>query len=145
MTIACRPSHIGLCVADLAASQRFYCDGLGFELAEGYDLTTEMLPGLAAALEIDGPIAMRSQMIRREGTTIELLAYSQPTVSATPSCSRAMLGFTHLSFYVDDIDEAIAHLVSNGGTLLPSTRQNLGIQVAFLADPDGVRVELMQA
>ena len=32
-------SHVGICVADLERSLRFYCDGLGFEVAEGYDLT----------------------------------------------------------------------------------------------------------
>jgi glyoxylase I family protein len=145
MTIAYRISHVGLCVSDIAASQRFYCQGLGFELAEGYDLTTDMLPGLGAALEIDGPVAMRSQMIRREGITIELLAYSKPNPAGQPSMSRASLGFTHLSFYVDDIETAINHLVSCGGALLSNTRQDLGIQVAFLADPDGSRIELMQA
>lgn len=145
MKIAYRPSHFGLCVSDIAASQRFYCDGLGFELAEGYDLTTAMLPGLGAALEIDGPVVMRSQMIRRDGITIELLAYSEPTAVGAPSSSRASLGLTHLSFHVDDIEQAIAHLVAHGGTVLSDTRQNLGIQIVFLADPDGARVELMQA
>lgn len=145
MTVVCRPSHIGLCVADLAAAQRFYCDGLGFDLAEGYDLTSAMLPALGTALEIDGAVAMRSQMIRRDGLTIELLAYSEPTPVGVPSSSRVNLGFTHLSFYVDDIEQAIEHLVAHGGSVVPDTRQNLGIQMVFLADPDGARVELLQA
>ena len=46
------PSHLGLCVSDLARSLRFYCEGLGFELAEGYTLDDTMLPDLARSLEV---------------------------------------------------------------------------------------------
>jgi lactoylglutathione lyase len=31
-------SHSGLCVSDIDVSLRFYTEGLGFELAEGYDV-----------------------------------------------------------------------------------------------------------
>ena len=136
--------HLGLCVSDLAASIRFYCDGLGFEQVEGYDLDTAMLAGLGAALEIDGPVAVRSQMIVREAMKIELLAYREPAPVGVPSMSRGALGFTHLSFVVDNLEASIAHLVAHGGTLLAGTRQNFGVQLVFLADPDGARIELMQ-
>src|SRR5690606_24182745 len=35
-------SHIGLCVSDLEASLRFYTEGLGFEVAEGFDVGDEV-------------------------------------------------------------------------------------------------------
>ncbi len=140
-----RPSHLGLCVSDIDASIRFYCDGLGFSLGDGYDLDTTMLPGLAASLEVAAPTALRSQMISLEGMTIELLHYREPAVSGTPSSSRGSLGLTHLSFWVDDLEASIAALESVGGTVLPATRQQLGIELVFLTDPDGTRVELMQA
>ena len=47
--------HIGLCVNDVEQSLRFYCDGLGFEPAERYDLNESMFDGLARALEVDAP------------------------------------------------------------------------------------------
>ena len=56
-------SHSGICVTDLERSLRFYCEGLGFVVAEGYDLDDTMLPGLAGALEVESPVALRSQMI----------------------------------------------------------------------------------
>jgi catechol 2,3-dioxygenase-like lactoylglutathione lyase family enzyme len=56
---------------------------------------------------------------------------------------RNQLGLTHLSFYVDDVDTAARRLTQYGGTVLDETRSHLGIEVVFLADPDGVRVELM--
>ena len=138
------PSHFGLCVSDIEASQRFYCEGLGFELGDGYDLDTTMLPGLAASLEVSFPTALRSQMIKLGGMTIELLHYREPAVTGVPSSSRGSLGLTHLSFWVDDLQSCADRLVSLGGTVLPDTRQNLGIELVFLTDPDGTRVELMQ-
>lgn len=144
MSVTYRPSHFGLCVTDIEASLRFYCEGLGFESVVVYDLDTTMLPGLGKSLEIEGDVTVKSQMIKREGMTIELLAYSQPTPHGTPSTSRGQLGLTHLSFYVDDLAAAIAHLEAHGGTVIDGTRQQLGIELVFLTDPDGTRIELMQ-
>ena len=57
-----RVSHVGICVSDMERSIRFYRDGLGFEVAEGYDLDDSVLPGLAEALEVAAPVAIRDIM-----------------------------------------------------------------------------------
>lgn len=139
----CRFSHGGICVTDLDRSLRFYCEGLGFELAEGYDLDDTMLPGLADALEVASPVALRSQMITKGALKIELLAYSTPAAVGQPSSSRGQLGLTHLNFLVDDVDATAGHLVSCGGTILEHTDVTVGVRLLFLADPDGNRIELM--
>jgi catechol 2,3-dioxygenase-like lactoylglutathione lyase family enzyme len=131
-------------VSDVTAAMRFWCDGLGFEVAEGYDLDTTMLPGLAPALEVSAPIVMRSQMIRLEAMKIEIISYTSPPTTGIPSTSRGAVGFTHLSFLYPQIDVFAQHLVDCGGTILSDTRVDVGIEVVFLADPDGIRVELMQ-
>jgi lactoylglutathione lyase len=64
--------------------------------------------------------------------------------------SRNQLGFTHFAVYVDDLDAEIARLVECGGTVVERTRTKIGegpmsVELVFIADPDGVRVELMQA
>jgi glyoxylase I family protein len=138
-------SHVGLCTHDLPATLRFWVDGLGFEVAEAWDLDTDMLPGLGAALEVDGDrVAVRSQMIRRDGVSIEVLAYDEPAPTGRPSTSRGRLGLTHLAFWVDDLEATVARLVEHGGTVIESTRQNLGVDLLFVEDPTGVRVELMR-
>jgi catechol 2,3-dioxygenase-like lactoylglutathione lyase family enzyme len=139
-----RPSHIGICVSDLDRSLRFYCEGLGFRADERFELDSEQVPGLDLALEIGERTVVTSQFIRAEGLAIELLAYATPSPTGSPSASRRLLGLTHLSLSVDDLEAAIAHLVACGGTVLEETRQSPGIDLVFLADPDGVRVELMQ-
>jgi glyoxylase I family protein len=136
-------SHIGLCVRNLERSLLFYCDGLGFERAESYPIDDSF----AASLEVGGVIALTSQLIRRGDVTIELLGWELPEPAGTPSTSRQHLGFTHMSFWVDDLEETAARLVRLGGELLPNTRHSIPgvMSLAFLADPDGARVELMQA
>jgi catechol 2,3-dioxygenase-like lactoylglutathione lyase family enzyme len=138
-----RWSHIGLCVQDLVRSMRFYCDGIGCEPAERYELDATQLPGLGAALEVGEKAAIVSQMITHGGLRIELIEWKSPQAEGTPSRRRNQLGLTHLSFWVDDVDEAVARLQDCGGTLLPATRQQPGVDLVFLADPDGTRVELM--
>jgi lactoylglutathione lyase len=137
------PLHIGLCVTNVERSLRFYCEGLGFERAERYDLDESMFDGLGRALEVEGPVRLQSQMLTRGQWKIELLGWAQPETMGTPSQHRNMLGFTHLSLDVDDVDSVAARLVALGGTILESTRARLGFDVLFVADPDGTRIELM--
>jgi catechol 2,3-dioxygenase-like lactoylglutathione lyase family enzyme len=137
-------SHVGLCVTDLDTSMRFYCEGLGFSPAERYELDSASLPGLPESLEVPEPVSVVSQMITRGPCRIELLAWHQPPPAGTPSARRNHPGLTHLSFWVDGVDAVARRLVAAGGTLLPATRQKPGIDLVFLADPDGTRIELMQ-
>jgi catechol 2,3-dioxygenase-like lactoylglutathione lyase family enzyme len=136
-------SHVGVCVSDLDRALRFYCDGLGFSVAERFDLDSEQLPGLEHGLEIDGPVKVASQMIVNGGMKVELLHYPGRAPQGAPSTSRGLLGLTHLSFYVDDVDQAAARLVEFGGSTLQPTRVDVGIPLVFLTDPDGTRIELM--
>jgi glyoxylase I family protein len=141
--VSIRPSHIGLCVTDLDRSLRFYCEGLGFTRAEGYDLDEQMLAGLDRALEVASPVKLRSQMITNGELKIELLHFTEPGPTGAPSATRGQIGFTHLSLFVDDVDAVAARLARLGGTVLRETRTQLGYEVVFVADPDGARVELM--
>jgi catechol 2,3-dioxygenase-like lactoylglutathione lyase family enzyme len=143
MATLATPSHLGLCVRDLEASVRFYNAGLGFELAERYELDDRSLPGLDAALEVDGPVRLSSQFVELHGLRIELLHFSSPVGSGTPSTRRNQPGLTHLAFNVDDVDAVARRLVDHGGSLIGSTRSRPGVDLVFVADPDGVRIELM--
>ncbi len=140
-----QPSHFGICVTDLERSMRFYCDGLGFKPAEHYELQDSQAPGLDRSLEVASPVDLVSQFIRHDNMAIELLYYRSPQPFGSPSASRGLVGITHLSFYVDDVEAAAARLAAHGGTILEDTRANPGVELVFVADPDGVRVELMKS
>ena len=101
-----------------------------------------------ASVNVNGlpaQVTIVSQFVQNDTMKIELLHFLEPGVSGTPSAVRNQVGFTHLSFYVDDVDTAAARLVECGGTVLENTRSNPGVDLVFLADPDGTRVELMKA
>ena len=141
------PSHVGLCTPDLDATLRFFTDGLGFDAADGWDLDSEMLPDLPAALEVDGgdaPVSVRSQMVERDGMKVELLGFDSPAPTGSPSTSRGSVGLTHLAFWVDDREAAVERAVAAGGTVIESTRTNPGVDLVFVEDPAGVRIEFME-
>jgi lactoylglutathione lyase len=138
-------SHLGLCVSDLDRSLRFYTEGLGFEPADGFDIDD----GLAHLAEVPAPVECRAQFITHGSTTIELLGWHHPAVEGEASTSRHQLGFTHLSVNVDDLAAVEARLVGLGARTLEDTRTHLDlpgarVDIVFLADPDGVRIELNQ-
>jgi predicted enzyme related to lactoylglutathione lyase len=133
-------------VSDFEASMRFYTEGLGFEVAEAFDVGDEV----AHTLEVERGVVLKSQMIHKDGLKIEILGWSSPQPFGVPSSSRGQLGITHLSFNVVDIDAVEQRLIEFGGTVVESTRTKMpfpggAMHLLFLADPDGTRVELMEA
>ncbi|MBI5088976.1 MAG: VOC family protein [Actinobacteria bacterium] len=139
-------SHVGLCVADLDRSVRFYCDGLGFELLRSFDIGGEPW---TRVLELD-PLLLHSRILRRDGLTIELLQFEQPG-HVGPAERRPMnqLGFTHLAVWGDDIDGEAARVVELGGTIVEPTRvefdqPTLQARWLYCTDPDGTRIELIE-
>lgn len=137
-------SHFGICVCDLEASLRFYCEALGFVPAESHQIGTEF----ARLMELD-EVSLRSQFIRREEVAIELLAFAEPAPVGEPVRRPVnRLGLTHLSFRVDDLEGTAARVAVFGGTVLEQTRTGLDISgtvldFVYCTDPDGVRIELM--
>ena len=137
-------SHVGICVSDLDASLRFYCDGLGFEEIAAHEVGEEF----AALMELDG-VRLRSRMVRRDGVTLELLFFEEPGATGDPG-RRPMnrLGLTHLSLRVVDVAAVAATVEAFGGTVVSSTRTTFDIgptslDFVYCTDPDGVRIELM--
>jgi catechol 2,3-dioxygenase-like lactoylglutathione lyase family enzyme len=135
-------SHFGICVSDLERSLRFYRDGLGFEPTQLHQVG----PEFGSLMEIDG-VQVRSQFLRRDHVSIELLFYDAPG-HVGPAERRPVnqLGLTHLNFRVEDVDAVAARLRDLGGTVLEHTRTTFSPEMDFVycTDPDGTRIELMK-
>ena len=135
-------SHFGICVSDLDRSLRFYCEGLGFEPTQLHQVG----PEFGTLMEIEG-VAVRSQFLRRDHLSIELLFYDAPGHVGEPVRRPVnQLGLTHLNFRVDDVDAVANRLRELGGTVLEHTRTTFGPEMDFVycTDPDGTRIELMK-
>jgi catechol 2,3-dioxygenase-like lactoylglutathione lyase family enzyme len=140
-----RLSHVGICVSNLTRSLRFYRDLLGFR--ELTRLEVEGEPG-DTLLGLEG-VRLRAVYLERDGTRIELLHFSAPGTSGA-GAPRAMnqVGLTHLSLRVDDLDATLAELARGGVPILRASRIDLPrvkTAAVFVTDPDGTRVELVQA
>jgi glyoxylase I family protein len=140
-----RLSHVAVAVADLPASVRFYCDGLGFEPGPCFGSGDEV----AAVSEVAAPVRMTSQYLTKDGFRLELMGWEVPAVHGKASESRNQRGLTHLSFEVDDIAATETRLLALGGLSLPGARVHIdkgtvSISLVFLTDPDGTRIELLQ-
>lgn len=136
-------SHLGLCVADLERSLRFYRDVLGFRTRSRLEVEGDAASRLLALDDV----SLRAVYLERDGLRLELLHFERPG-PATLETPRPMngLGLTHLSLRVSDLDGLLPELVAAGGRVLEASRMDAGPVVAlFVLDPDGTRLELVQA
>jgi lactoylglutathione lyase len=137
-------SHLGLCVADLDRSTRFYVDVLGFCELFSMDFDGQ----LAATMERDG--GFTSRMLTRDDVRIELLHWHDGPARGDGE-RRAMnaRGVTHLCFRVDEATELLEIARRSGGGAWPDTLTSLdgageggqAVRTVYLTDPDGVRIE----
>jgi lactoylglutathione lyase len=134
--IAARLDHTGLTVADLQAAASWFCDvfGLVHELTarvEPLDLSIEML--------IHPEFGYRLELLHRTGTGTD----GKP---ATPGEAALREGYGHIAFDVTDLDAAYARAVARGArpVMPPGPSPERGVLMAFIADPEGNLVELLQ-
>ena len=136
-----RLSHIGICVSDLQRSVAFYRDVFGF--AQRSRLAVEGAESVSL-LGLPGG-KLQAVYLERDGTRIELLHY--PDAGLLDN-DRPRLGISHLSFRVSDADAVIEAVQAAGGTCLEATcvaNDDWGTKAIFVTDPDGLRIELLQA
>jgi lactoylglutathione lyase len=139
-------SHVGICVSELERSIRFYCDVLGFREIHRLRVSG---PEAAVLLELGEDLDLEAVYLLRDGVRIELLHYPVPghVGEAKPKPMNG-LGLTHLSLRVDDLPGMIEAVMGAGGSLIESTRiysEEYKAGAVFLTDPDGTRIELVEA
>ncbi|BBX66449.1 hypothetical protein MSAS_56230 [Mycobacterium saskatchewanense] len=136
-------SHVAVTVTNLERSLAFYRDGLA--LVEG--TTYEAAGRSLAALMNIAPTGFRGVFLRAGHGYIELLEYRTPTQSNTGTRHPDAVGYAHISLLVADVDPVLSAVVEHGGAVLARLRHSFGgvedSDIAFVADPDGNRVELI--
>ncbi len=140
-----RLSHIGICVSQLERSLVFYRDVLGFRELSRLTVTG---PQAEQLLDIKG-VELQAVYLERDGTRIELLYYpvgGHPGPAGPGPMNR--LGLTHLSFRVADLDAVVEAAQQAGGECLRASivaNEAGQTKAVFITDPDGLRIELLQA
>ncbi len=115
-------AHVCIGATDLAATERFYVDLLGMEKAFDFYRAGECV----------------GFYIKTGGRTfIEVFAQGE-----LPNHDRPII--KHFCLEVDDIDLAIATLAARGIPVSPKKFGGDDNWQAWISDPSGVRIELMQ-
>ncbi|MEM9569290.1 MAG: VOC family protein [Cyanobacteria bacterium P01_E01_bin.34] len=126
--------HTSIKTADIFAAIAFY-ERLGFAVNERFTTGSTLacwMNGVPPRLAAD--------------TRIELIQVPRPQPAADPFADEHYVGYYHLSFLVDSLDETLGQL-DDVRILLPPTLQSIGChqcRVSFIADPDGLPVELLE-
>lgn len=128
-------SHVGLRVADLDRSTRFY-EALGFTEVLAMDVPDEPMHRL---VRVTPPAGLRAVYLTNGPFVLELLGFEH---HPSDPVDRAMTdtGLTHLSLGVDDVAAAKALVAEHGGQVLDDT--DIGV-AAMVRDPDGQLIELL--
>lgn len=138
-----RLTHVGLCVTNIERSTEFYCCALGFTKIGEMHVDDA---ASARLLDVEG-LVLDLVYLQRDGFRLELLAYPAPgtTGDGAPRQMNA-LGFTHLSFRVDDADALAEAVIAYGGQLLADRTVTFGAgnRGMMLTDPDGNLLELIE-
>jgi catechol 2,3-dioxygenase-like lactoylglutathione lyase family enzyme len=131
-------NHVGLAVADLERSRRFYEEVLGFEFRNEITVPDE---AVAHMFLLDEPIGMRAAYLVRDGWVLELMAFETGAVTDVRDRPFNEPGLTHISICVDDIEDTESKAAAYGGEVL-SARGFKGM-VSLIRDPDGQLLELL--
>jgi lactoylglutathione lyase len=135
MTSAAMFDHVGISVADLGASADWYCRALGLEKEFEFGLPHLALRGV--------------MLLSRTGYRVELLerAGSAPAGPAPDGPDEAALrrGYGHMCLDIPDVDAAHAALMAAGAAdrMPPRPSPEPGVRMAFVADPEGNLIELI--
>jgi lactoylglutathione lyase len=130
-----RLDHVGLNVANLGAAEAWYAEAFGYER----DFVARL-----DVFELD--IVMLVHPVR--GDRLELLHRpgSRPGLQAeTPPEAVLTQGFGHVAFDVAGVDGTFDRLVRLGArpVMEPRPSPEPGVRMAFVADPEGNLVELL--
>ncbi len=127
--------HAGLGVADLDAAARFYGEAFGFATEFAFTLPVDDIRGAMLRLPGGG----RLELFQRPG------AAAGPT-PATPIEALATRGYGHVAVATPDIELLYERALAAGATGRTSPRPSPepGVRFAFLADPEGNLVELVE-
>lgn len=130
--------HVGVSVADLATMTGWYADAFGLEVDGDFDFE-------------GGGLALRGRILGREGLKVELIeargSQPDPMSGCDPGAALARQGIGHLCLRVEGVDTVYGSLLEKGAAPMIPPRPSFlaGWRYAYVADPEGNLIELMEA
>lgn len=120
-----RAHHVAIYTRDLARLEAFYTQVLGFPVVRRWDS--------AGIVFVDAG-----------GLWLELTRQDAPDDGSRPRALDQGVGINHLALQVGDVERSFQKLVEQGVRVLSAPVDYESVRVAFLADPDGNVLELIE-
>ncbi len=118
-----RLDHVGIASRDVEKSLDFYINVLGLEELERLDL-----------------VGRTFIFVGNEQTRIEIEVASEGARVADEPC-----GLGHMALVVENLDELVERVKNKGHkVLVPPIQLREDRRIAFVADPDGARIQLIE-
>ena len=129
-----RFDHVGVNVASLDEMRDWYVGALGLEVE--FEFALEAFEFSGAMLR--SPEGWRVELLHRVGN-VAGIAVERPMDAALTR------GFGHLALTVDDLEATYDRLLAAGAAsrMPPSQSPEPGVRIAFVADPEGNLIELL--
>jgi catechol 2,3-dioxygenase-like lactoylglutathione lyase family enzyme len=126
--------HVGLSVGDLDAQVAWYQGIFDFPTALPFELGAVGLRGVFLC----GPNDVAFELLERRGS-------SHAPTPGHPNEALLTQGWAHVCFRVDDVHGTYDAMIAAGATSLkaPGPAPEPGVTFAFVADPEGNLVELL--
>jgi len=136
--------HMGLSVADIERSIRFYRDLLGLELVLRIECPAESKLGDVVAMP---QCSARIAKLKSGNIVLELFEYQHPHGNTiAPNKTQADHGFSHIGFASDDIHGDYERLQRHGVKFYGSPIEyRPDVWNVYFYGPDGETCELRQA
>jgi len=131
-----RFDHVSISVQDLDAQQRWYQDVLGFaQVIEQFELPTPPV----RTVVLEDQAGLRVELIARAGSD-RAEVYTDPLDAARGQ------GYAHWALQVEDLETAYRTLAQAGAKEVwpPADAVQPGARFAYIADPEGNLIELIQ-
>ena len=135
--------HMGLVVADLEKSLKFWCETMGFVVSRQME---ESGPHIDAMMGLAGVRVTTVKLSAPDGNLIELLKFhshpDRPAWSGTPYST----GFTHIALTVENLDELLPRLIAAGAKVPspPQVSPDGNVKVLYVKGLEDILIELVE-
>ena len=138
-------NHTSFTVSNLDRTLGFFSDVLGFKVTSKAPRAPQVIERITGVPGAQVMIAY----VRGPSHSVELIEFSAPDNRATHRPRACDLGFCHIAYDVEGLDELIekasAHNVFPEGEVITVDQgPNAGARIVYLRDPDGITFELIE-
>jgi catechol 2,3-dioxygenase-like lactoylglutathione lyase family enzyme len=135
--------HVGLVVADLERSLKFWCETMGFVVSRQMEESGSHIDAMMGLKDVKVTTA---KLAAPDGNILELLYFHSHSDKQRWGGKPYSTGFTHIALTVQDLDETLRKLKRVGVSVPaePQLSPDGQVKVIYASGPEGVLLELVE-